>query len=428
MQSKYRLPLVLGALVALSFSRVWAQPDEEDEDDFGTFGFLENSPKNISVSMNIKQGAQVQFGNLGIVPANNTGAPNALGVRTYNDGVVRKDAPRPYFLDANGKPSRLAEMDPSNRNVRTTPGVRYTYTGAVPADNASFISYAEGKTRDWSYNNAAQATQRSDYIGFNLYSTKSNGASQLGNRSLAAGVELAISHHFTDPSKRVSFSLTATVALAGIYSDKAGTVDADLYVETDYYSLNGQPVPVTPIPTGGSALAYRYSGPSFTTDTSDGTLLENTTVIADRPDIDGGEGDSGLDAEVTGDWKIKGAYFTLKVGPEMKAMLTRSIGLSASVGVAGSYVGSTYTATESFKVDGVAAPIVAPTQFSNKTELLSGYYANIDAVWALNERSGIFAGVSYEKLGDYTQSVGGRTAKIDLGSTAGIRGGLNIKF
>ena len=59
---------------------------------------------------------------------------------------------------------------------------------------------------------------------------------------------------------------------------------------------------------------------------------------------------------------------------------------------------------------------------------MSGYYANLDATWAVNGRTGFFAGLSYEKSGDYTQTVGGRTAKIDLGTTAGVRGGLNIKF
>jgi len=36
--------------------------------------------------------------------------------------------------------------------------------------------------------------------------------------------------------------------------------------------------------------------------------------------------------------------------------------------------------------------------------------------------------LSAQKLGDYSQALGSRTARVDLGSSVGLRGGINIKF
>jgi hypothetical protein len=117
----------------------------------------------------------------------------------------------------------------------------------------------------------------------------------------------------------------------------------------------------------------------------------------------------------------------MKIGPEIRTNFTKDFGMSASVGVAGAYAGTNYTATEQLTVDGIAAPIGKP-ETSSINKFMPGYYANIDALWQANERTGFFAGITYEQFNSYDQSVGGRTAKIDLGSTAGIRGGISIKF
>jgi hypothetical protein len=108
-------------------------------------------------------------------------------------------------------------------------------------------------------------------------------------------------------------------------------------------------------------------------------------------------------------------------------MVTPTIGISASVGLSGAYSGTTYSVIESFTVANIVNPVLYINS-SDKSIFLPGYYAYIDANWSLNERSGVFAGVSYESYGSYDQKVDGHTAKIDLGSTINVHGGLNIKF
>ena len=48
--------------------------------------------------------------------------------------------------------------------------------------------------------------------------------------------------------------------------------------------------------------------------------------------------------------------------------------------------------------------------------------------WATNDTLGLFGGVTAQKLSTYEQKLGDRVAKIDLGSSVGIRGGVSIKF
>jgi hypothetical protein len=65
---------------------------------------------------------------------------------------------------------------------------------------------------------------------------------------------------------------------------------------------------------------------------------------------------------------------------------------------------------------------------STTTRFLAGYFADLNLEWSLNETMGLFSGVTAQKLNDYEQKLGDRVAKIDLGNSVGIRGGVSIRF
>ena len=252
-----------------------------------------------------------------------------------------------------------------------------------------------------------------------------------GNRGYSGGVELAVARAFTDPKKRVVFGLSAGLTLSGINTSQSGQVNSTLHVYTDYYSTHGATLDQLVSTDADKLLSpgTTYHGPSGMAAGTDGNIKETTVAISATPDVTTDDTNIIDGAKIDGKWKIKGAYFTLKVGPQMVAKLTHSIGLSASIGLAGSYVGTTYTAIESFNVAGVPQTLqLINPETTTKNMFLPGYYANADATWALNERAGFFAGLSYENLGEYSQRNGVRTSKIDLSATAGVRGGLSIKF
>jgi hypothetical protein len=423
--SHCHLPWVLVASVALLVTSVRAaDDDDEDEEDFGTFGFLAASPRSLNVSMKVTQGAQVKFGNLGEIPANFDHSKGAQVGRLYMDGYVQKDALRDAsFGDASEKVG-------TGTTVIHNLGSRYEVRTAEGGLIGNYLSYDAARTRSWQYNNKEQAEELPGYIAFHNYSVRSSGSGFSSTKALNGGFEIGLSHAVTNPTKRFSLYLTASIGLAGIYNNKSGTILSRLLADTDYYRYfpySGTDAPVNLPPDANTPLGYRYRAPGNLLPGTNSSVTEDTTALSQNPDIDQGETDEG-ETEVEGNWRLKGAYFTIKLGPQINAMLTRSIGLNAGIGFAGTYASTRYSAFESFEVAGVEDPIEYSPEATTKSILLAGYYANIDATWALNDRTGIFAGFSYEQLGEYNQKLENRTVKVDLSATAGVRGGFNIKF
>lgn len=418
MQLKYRLPLVIVSALALSVLSLHAQEDDDDEEEFGGFGFFSGSSQSMTTSLKLTQGPKVNFSNLGDVPFNLVAAAN----KQYMDGVVNADGRRPAGA-ANG----TAELDINGQPLYGTGG-RYQSSYLDANGNtvsADYLAYDNGKTRSWTYVNASQALTKPGYIAFNIYGALTQGASLQSTGGYTGGVELTVNQLLTDPKKKITFSINAGLTLTGINISKSGQVNSTLHTYTDYYNHFGAtPEQLVSTNTNGNS----YEAPSGLNTILDGNKVSETTVaISQNAEIT--EETNLVDGvKVDGTWKIKGAYFTFKVGPQVTAMLTRRIGVTASAGVAGSYIGTTYSSAESFEVAGVAAVLGRDPETSTTNKFLPGYYANLDATWAVNDRTGLFAGVSYENLGDYRQNVGVRTAKIDLSATAGVRGGLSIKF
>ena len=376
------------------------------------------APKNsLTVGFRVLgSGGKVQFGKLGSVPYNTSVAVPLAGDgvnRVYNNGFVNADFPRLNETDSAG-------------NQTSTQGGRYQVisNSIVTGD---YLSYTPGLSRNWSYTSANQALVQPGYIAMSSYSTTSDGDVMNKKQGVSAGVELQFNHIMGKLSKRIEWSLVAGVTLNGINDRTAGDVHSTLNTTTDYYYLNGQAAPA--IPSTGP-----YSGPSYGDLVVDGVTttsgLETTVPVSSVPvTVPGADTVTAVKgaATVHGKWQVKGAYFMLRVGPSVHSQLTERLGVSASMGVAGAYAGTHYTADESFEVPDVGTTI-STSAFSDTTKFVTGYYADLNLDWAANERSGLFGGLSAQKLGDYSQALGSRTARVDLGSSVGLRGGINIKF
>lgn len=381
----------------------------------------------------LSSGANVHFGNLGVVPADVTVAPLSDGKvdRTYNNGYVLVDTPRATELDTNGVQTSIPGLGNRYQITATTDvtDANGNVTGTTTKLVSDNVSYTSGLTRFWGYSSPNQATSNG-YIAMSAYSTTSDGQSLAKKQGASGGVELQFSQVLGRVSKRAEWGFTTGVALNDISSKTSGNVSATLHTLTDYYSLNGQPAPTT-------ALDNPYQGGTYVDVVgTDGTTViaplgfETTTALSQLPNgalsantsLVGG-------ATVHGVYKLKGAYFMVKVGPSMRAQLTERLGINASVGVAGAYAGTRYSVSESIDIPDVGGTISTPaTEQSSASKFLSGYYADFNVEWSANETTGLFGGLTAQKFGDYDQSVGGRIARVDLGSTVGVRGGVSIRF
>jgi len=380
----------------------------------------------------LTNGGNVRFGNLGTVPYSTQVAAASEGAvsRVYDNGSVSLDA------------ARAAEMD-SFGNQTSTPGGRYqTYgttttnvtdasgnvTGSVSTSvvTGDYLSYTPGLTRVWSYATAEQqqAAATSGYIAMNSYRATSEGDALSKKQGASAGVELQFSHVLRKLTKRLELSFVAGIALNGINNKTAGDVHSSLITLTDYYSLNGQPVPALPADAA-------YVGPVYDSTTDTTLTKETTTPISTTPDptVAGGVRETTTvgAATVHGRWQVKGAYFMMRVGPMLRAQVTDHLGLTASLGLAGAYAGTHYTAEETLDIPNMTTATTV-NEYSDTNKFVSGYYADLNMEWTANDTMGLFGGVSAQKLGDYNQTLNTRTARVDLGNSVGLRGGVSIKF
>jgi len=446
---KYRHWLFL-ALAATSVVGLRAAPADDDDEDFSDIGFYANSKNKVTFGFRLTQGAKVHFGRVGAVsaPAIESTAdgaqyPNgAATTYTYSNGVVVGDSLRANEVKYNADGTPVVE---NGKYVQTsTQGGRYTTNSGPQYDNngniivggdgqplivttGSYVSYTPNQVRDYAFENGeGQLLADGSGIVFSQYSASSKGTGLEGEQNFSAGIELNIGRQIGRFfGGKMDVTVVGGVSLNDISSKQAADVTGTLHVIRDtFYFVNGGTL--SPANITGS-----YTAPTFLdyTDEQGNVHIgadENSPQLAAKPGAPREEKDIG-DITVSGVWKVKGAYFAGRVGSEIRTMFSKNFGVSLGAGVAGAYAATRFTAIEQFTVEGVSTPI-GVTEFSDEGKFLPGYYANVDASWALNERTGVYAGVGYESFEEYDQVAGGRSAKVEIGNMPTVRGGISIKF
>jgi hypothetical protein len=375
--------LTLG--LALLAGVLHAQADD-DEDGMDYFPLVP-SGNSLQFGLRVIGGPKISFGNLGTVPgASELGLATGPADRTYNDGYVALD----FRTDANGNPVN------------------------------------DGLTNTWNYQYASQVTSSGD-MSFHAYSAATLGAGLNAKRNSAAGWELRIGHTLGRIGGKVEFDVVAGFSFNSVNAKITGSVPALLTAVTDVYPLYGQTVPTAP-----------YTGPSYATRTvvdENGNAVLDSTGTAQTESVDSSTvlGNDPTRTTVTsqtdvrGHWEIKGAYYTFRVGPLIKLPITERLKLSLSAGAALAYVGTRYTVEEAVDLTDVSTTLTTGGE-SSRSVLLPAYYADANAEYWLTERSGLFLGASFQKSGSFDQTVGGRNAKIDLGSSYGVQSGITLRF
>lgn len=358
----------------------------------------------------ISKTADVTFSNLGTVAANRS-VSLADESKIYNDGQVLIDAPRTTEFDLNG-------------NVYTVPGTRFDTTRYDENGNVvvsgNYIAYTPGVSRSWAYSSSDQVTA-DGRIGMSVFSATSDGASAKDDGTASTGVEIALGRRLGRLSPGIEWGLSASVGLSDFNRKASGRVASTLHAITDYYSLNGQPAPEPP-----------YTAPTFADLLdADGNVLatgtyETTTVISTTPTNRTETSTPGA-AQIDGNWRLKGAYYLMRLGPSLRARLGEKFAFSASAGVAGALVGATYRAEEKLLITGLTDSIDT-TEESTRDEFITGFYGEVTAEYWFTPRTGIYAGLSYESLDKFEQMVGSRRAEVDLGASTGFRIGVITRF
>ena len=131
-------------------------------------------------------------------------------------------------------------------------------------------------------------------------------------------------------------------------------------------------------------------------------------------------------ASQSGQQKLSGGMFSLRVGPFAEWNLTPELSLAASVGLTLAPTTVDYDFSETDTLASGAS--FAATGHSSKSRLLCGPYVGATLRYDFNSRWGVYVGAQFQSLTSMNQSIGSRTSRLDPGATVYGTAGLTWKF
>jgi hypothetical protein len=373
--------------LAVMTGLIRAQSSDDDDDEIDYFP-LNPSGNFLHFGTRILGGPKVAFGKLGnISTLRDFGDATGAAIRYYEDGTVSTNA-------------------------------RYDSNGAVIND---------GFTNSWNFANQSQITP-AGYVVFHAYSASTLGGSTMAKKNLSTGWELQMGKNLFRVGRKATLAVVAGFNFTDINATSMGEIPVQLDVLNDAYSLSGQTPPDAPYgaPSQKVIPIMDVNGnPALNNDGSPQTQSVDTTVLLpDHPTTRTTTQDT---STVKGRWQIKGAYYTFRVGPSLRLQLSERFKVNLGAGVAVAYIGSRYEVQEELELDALTQPAIT-TEESSRNVVLPAFYADLDAEYWLTDRTGFYLGASLQKSGSYNQTLGDRTAKIDMGTASGIQTGLSLRF
>lgn len=419
-------------------------------------------------------GPKVKFGDLGNIPyqavelVNGTTTPT--GNYFYHDGLVARDGirggdtrfpPETTVTVTNGAITTTSKAVPYDN------GTRYrTFTTVVDATNPAavtttttptgdFLSFQEGQTRVWTYQDPSQVSD--GFIEMHAFSARTEGATAEADSGATGGFDLQLGRELGTIGKNAQWGFAVSVGVNDINAKTSGRVASTLVTETGRFSLLGRPAPISLDSSGNpiypyaapSAIGYPLVDengnpfPSAGSQTTTADRLETTTPLGQTPETNVMTTQAGA-AQVDGRWQVKGAFYTARLGPSFRYQLAKRISFSGNAGVALAYIGSVYSVQETLLFPNGALPNGAPILRnpldnslrpapSSNGEIRDrafrvGFYGELNAEFWLSFRTGLFAGVVYENVGSFKQTIGGRTASVSIGSGTAFRLGIINRF
>jgi hypothetical protein len=359
----------------------------------------------IYVGFRVLGGPRVSFSGSGTIPSGvNPGFDSTTTVRSYSDGNV-------------------------SPNTRTD-----VTTGAAITD---------GRTDTWNYDSASQLGADGTSVNLDAYSATIIGNNpHTGRAGSGTGLELTFERDFGWHWGKVQFDIIGGLGMNKITYSRTSNILAAVTTQTDNYSTfgpildaNGDPVldadnNPTYSATPTAPPAAPYSAPSTTTDTA-GNSVANTTLLNSEPNPNSSSTSTVTnDTEVTDQWNITGAYFTLRAGAQVTVPITSKFSASVSGGPALVYVGTTFSVNQT--INPPTGNPVTSTVSDEYNTVLPAYFADADVEYSLTDTTGLYLGAVFQSTTGYNQAInspdGNYTTRINFGNQEGVRGGISFKF
>ena len=181
------------------------------------------------------------------------------------------------------------------------------------------------------------------------------------------------------------------------------TLSGNVSVVRDSYALSGVIPPLPP-------YSGTYDGPGpIVSDTP----TRNTEALSRA-------------ATITGSREFDAQLFGFKLGPYVQIPISRRWFCSLRGGVTAVAVNSRFTYQETTSIPGLGSYTSSASGYHS--DWLAGVYAGGNIAWALNDSASLFAGAQYQNVGQYTQSLNGRKAVLDLSKSIFVAIGFSYSY
>jgi hypothetical protein len=331
----------------------------------------------------------------------------------------------------------------------TTPVARIYDDGTVGldtrSDGAGRPMASDGTTNNWIYEHASQVS--GGFVNFNSYTAQVLESPAIESMGNTYGLEVTVSRDLPKLGRRILWNVSGGISLNDIRQHLFRYEQAKIETRTDSYYLDGQsagtPGTAHPAVTTVTVIGPDGTPTTITTSVNDSTTIPNkpTTSNNARPtEENAGTAPAATTtdpfvATVKNHYKIKGAYYTLRVGPTFIIPVTAKFRFSLGVGAALVYAGTTYTVDSEFTPTKDETPITRTDSGYDK-KALPGYYLDANLEYWITERTGLYAGAIFQSTGSYKQNITSEdtlaevnySTNVDLTTQTGMRLGMNIRF
>jgi hypothetical protein len=189
---------------------------------------------------------------------------------------------------------------------------------------------------------------------------------------------------------------------------------------TDTYALDGlNPFMSPPAPPntpyrgtyeGGGSIDYVVGGP----------LINDYPISRQLQAVPGG-------SIITGRRTLDASVYGIRLGPYLEAPLGDHLTVGLSAGLSLVNVDSDFQYTESVTITGVGTSAFR-SGGNSQSELMVGGYVSATVSYAISKSVGVFTSVQFQDVGLFTQSVGAKSAELDLSASIFVALGVSVSF